>query len=211
MLSFACKWNDEKKIRAYALPDYQGYKKDKENDLALVKELHRMLDEADIVVAHNGDSFDIKKANARFAIHGLTPPSPYKTIDTLKIARAKFKFGSNKLTDLGQYLGIGGKLPHTGAHLWFSAMEGDEAAWNLMRRYNKRDVELLVKVYEKLKPWATNLPNMNLYGGNPGDCPTCQSDHVQRRGTLVKLNTTRYRFHCQECGAWFSSNEKVAA
>jgi hypothetical protein len=34
-----------------------------------------------------------------------------------------------------------------------------------MRRYNARDVELLERVYEKLKPWATNHPEPHaLYG-----------------------------------------------
>jgi hypothetical protein len=208
ILSFAVKWSDEKKIRTYALPDYPGYKKNKECDRALVKELHRVFDEADIIVAHN-IAFDVKKANARFAIHNLKPPSPYKTICTLKIARAQFKFGSNKLTDLGTYLGIGGKLPHTGAHLWFSAMSGDELAWDTMRRYNARDVELLFKVFERIKPFAPNLPNLNIYTGADG-CPTCQSGHVQRRGVMVKLNSKRHRFHCQDCGAWFASQEKAA-
>lgn len=203
ILSFAVKWSDEKKIRTYALPDYPGYSRDKECDKALVKDLWRMLDACDIAVAHNGDGFDVKKANARFIVHGLKPPSPYKTIDTLKIARSRFKFGSNKLTDLGRYLGVGQKLPHTGAHLWFSCMAGDAKSWSLMRRYNAQDVRLLERVYERIKPWAPNHPNLNLYTDGAG-CPTCQSKKVQRRGTQVKLNSKRSRFHCQSCGTWFS-------
>ena len=35
-------------------------------------------------------------------------------------------------------------------------------------------------------------------------CPTCQSDNIQRRGVMVKTNTRRHRFHCQDCGSWFS-------
>src|ERR1019366_3081154 len=119
---FAVKWSHEKQVRTYALPDYPGYKRDKESDKALVKELWRMMNDADIIIAHNGDGFDIKKSNARFIIHGLLPPATYKTIDTLKIARRHFKFGSNKLNDLGVTLGLGKKLPHTGAHLWFGCM-----------------------------------------------------------------------------------------
>ncbi len=203
ILCFSVKWSDEKKIRTYALPDYPGYKKNKECDKALVKELWRVLDSADIAVAHNGDGFDVKKANARFIIHGLKPPSPFKTVDTLKIARSRFKFGSNKLTDLGRYLGVGQKLAHTGAHLWFSCMAGDPKSWALMKRYCARDVSLLCAVYEKLKPWANNHPNLNLYNKGCG-CPTCKSANVQRRGVQVKLNSRRQRLHCQDCGTWFS-------
>ena len=203
MLSFAVQWLGERKIRTYALPDFAGYRSNKECDRALVKELWKVFDAADILVGHNSMAFDVKKANARFLVNGLRPPSPYKQIDTLKIARSRFKFGSNKLNDLGVALGVGKKLPHTGAHLWFSCMAGDPKSWALMKRYNARDVELLAAVYEKLKPWAVNHPNMNLYEDGD-DCPTCQSDNIQSRGTHVKLNSKCRRFHCQDCGAWWS-------
>ena len=203
MLSFAVKWLGEKKIHTYALPDFKGYSRNKECDKALVKELWKVFDTADILVGHNSKAFDVKKANARFLVNGLLPPSPYKQIDTLQIARSRFKFGSNKLNDLGVALGVGKKLPHTGAHLWFSCMAGDPKSWSLMKRYNARDVELLAAVYDKLKAWSPNHPNMNLYNDG-ADCPTCQSSNIQRRGVQVKLNSKRVRYHCQDCGTWFS-------
>jgi DNA polymerase III epsilon subunit-like protein len=203
MLSFAVKWQGERRVRTHALPDYSSFRRDKENDKALVLDFWRVLNEADIVIAHNGDAFDLKKGNARFIQHGLKPPAPYKTIDTLKIARSKFKFDSNRLDDLGNALGVGRKLPHTGKHLWFGCMAGQAAAWRKMRRYNARDVELLERVYEKIKPWATNHPNLNLYSGK-GGCPTCQEPTMQRRGRLATKTTVRQRFQCMSCGSWFA-------
>ena len=44
----------------------------------------------------------------------MPPPSPYKTIDTLKIARKYFGFNSSKLDDLGRVLGAGEKVRHGG-------------------------------------------------------------------------------------------------
>lgn len=202
LLSFAVKTLGDKRVKTYALPDYPGFKRDKENDKALTKELWKMMNEADIVVAHNGDNFDIKKANARFICHGLEPPAPYKTIDTLKVARRHFKFDSNKLDELGAYLKLGRKLPHTGFHLWKGCMTGDDKSWRLMRRYNARDVELLEKVYLKLRPWMTNHPNLNLYTDGSG-CPSCKSNNIQRRGVSVKQNGKRFRFQCQSCASWF--------
>src|ERR1035437_5750157 len=163
MLSFAYKWLGENKIHTRALPDYPIFKKDKENDKELVEDLHDLFDQADILIAHNGDRFDIRKTNARFIMQGLRPPSPYKTIDTLKAARRHFQFESNKLNDLGQYLKLGRKLPHTGFDLWKRCMTGEKAAWQTMRDYNARDVELLEKVYEKLKPYMTNHPDLGVY------------------------------------------------
>ena len=83
ILSYAYKWLNDTKVQAKALPDYKKvFKKDSTNDEELLKDLWKILNEADIIIAHNGDEFDIKKINARFVFHGLTPPAPYKTIDT---------------------------------------------------------------------------------------------------------------------------------
>lgn len=205
ILSFAVKWSDENKIRTYALPDYSLYRSDKENDRELVKELWKVHDQADILVAHNGDRFDIKKTNARFLAHGLTPPSTYKTIDTLKAAKSRFKFDSNRLNDLGQFLGVGKKLPHTGSHLWQSCIRGDLKSWAIMRKYNAQDVRLLEQVYLKLRPWMTNHPNFNVYTGGDG-CPKCESMNVQRRGPEVTATRKYQRFQCQDCGGWFKGD-----
>src|SRR6266487_356449 len=159
ILSFAYKWLGEKRIHTHALPDFTIFTKDREDDSGLVRELWSLLDRADIVVGHNGDRFDLRKSNARFIVHGLAPPSPYKSIDTLKIARRHFNFTSNRLDDLGQYLSVGRKLAHTGVHLWLGCMRGDEKSWTMMRRYNAQDVALLERVYLKLRPWATGHPN----------------------------------------------------
>lgn len=200
MLSYAMKWDGQKKITCKALPDYRGYKSKKDCDKALVTDLHTMMNEADVIIAHNGDAFDIKKANARFIKHGLPPVSPYKSIDTLKIARRHFKFDSNKLDSLGDYLGVGRKLPTTGKHLWFGCMNGDEKAWRLMRKYNKQDVALLERVYLKIRPWAQNHPDMRMIGGvNMFICPSCRSSNVTANGKLYTLTTIKQRMQCQEC------------
>src|ERR1035437_3916668 len=91
MLSFSDRWLGEKKVCPHALPDYPGYKRNKEDDSSLLGDLHRLFDEADILVAHNGDRFDVRKTNARFIINGMLPPKPYKKIDTLKVARRHFQ------------------------------------------------------------------------------------------------------------------------
>jgi hypothetical protein len=200
ILSFAVQWYGEKKVQTHCLPDYPHYKKHKHDDIKLVAELWKILDTADIVVAHNV-SFDIKKINARLVVHGFKPPSPYKSIDTLQIART-FKFDSNKLNNLARYLGCGAKVVHTGAHLWRGCVDGDPKAWRLMRHYNAQDVRLLVRVYERLKPWA-KLPDLRVFNGDHG-CPTCLSKNVQRRGISVARSRRYQRYHCQDCGAWHS-------
>src|ERR1044072_2516292 len=70
MLCFVAKWLDKKGMITGALTDFKTYKKDPENDRELVKQLWHLFDEADILIAHNGDQFDVKKANARFTYYG---------------------------------------------------------------------------------------------------------------------------------------------
>lgn len=203
MLCFAYKWLGEKKVTTHALPDYSNWKKDKEDDYALVKELWRLLDEADIVVAHNGRSFDIKKSNARFLVHRLGPPSPYKVYDTLTEARKIASNNSNKLDDLGAVWSLGRKLPHTGKHLWFGCMKGDPKSWATMRAYNAQDVALLEKVYLLLRPWGTH-PNVNTFSGRLQACPTCGSTHMIKRGFNRNRTSEAIRYQCLSCLKWSS-------
>ena len=208
MLSFAYKWNDGK-TQVCALPDFKLYKKDPTNDLELVRKLWELLSEADIVVAHNGDAFDNKKANSRFLFHGLPPPEPYKTVDTLKVARKYFKLNSNKLNDLGKLLNLGQKVQTGGFETWLGCMNGDPASWKIMCRYNKQDVELLYKVYQKIQGWMTNHPNVNLYSEQADSCPVCGGKHIQKRGYgFTKLGKYQRR-QCTDCGAWGRERELI--
>lgn len=201
VLSFSYKWQGQRTPTTLALSDFARFKYDREDDKALCKELWKVLDAADIVIAHNGDRFDIRKANARFLVHGLKPPAPYKSIDTLKIARRHFQFDSNKLGDLGKYLGVGHKVVTTGANLWFKCMSGDAKSWHLMKKYNARDVSLLEQVYLKLRPWYTNHPDLDMWT-RKGNCPTCESSNVTGQGYKLTKTGKRRQFKCLDCGAW---------
>lgn len=207
LLCFAAKWLNGKML-THALPDFKGYKPGSENDELLVRELWKLFDEADILIAHNGDHFDIRKANARFAYYKLPPPSPYKTIDTLKVAKRFFNFTSNKLDDLGKHLGYGRKLVHTGFNLWQGCMKGDLKAWKHMVRYNKRDVELLEEIYLHFRPWITQHPNVGAFIADTV-CPKCGSKNLQPRGFAINTTTKYQRYKCRDCGGWSRGNKNL--
>lgn len=211
MLCFAAKWLDSKGVITSALPDFKLYKKDSEDDTEVVKALWKLFDEADIIIAHNGNNFDIKKANAKFLMQGLTPPSFYQKIDTLKVARRYFKFDSNKLDDLGEYLKVGRKAETGGFALWKGCMEGKSSSWNKMVKYNKQDVVLLEEVYLKLRPWMDSHPNRNLLDNTLKMCPICGSDKLHRRGFRLTRVSKFQRYQCQSCGGWSDSRsaEKI--
>lgn len=207
MLSFAYKVQGEKKIHYHCLADYPNYSKNRTCDKALVTDLHRLVfSNSDILIGHNIDRFDSRKSKARFLAHNLPPPSPHvKTIDTLKLARSLFKLDSNKLAAIGEYLGLGGKAVTTGWKLWEACIHGDLQAWKKMGVYNRRDVDLLEQVYNRIGPWARKHPIQSGVG-----CPVCHSAHVTHRGFNVAKTRKTPRLQCQGCGHWFTG-EVIAA
>jgi len=189
MLCYSYKWLGEKKTHSVGLNTMSESK--------LVKSLYDLFNKADIIIAHNGDSFDVKMANQYFIKEGLKPNNNYKTIDTKKLAKQQFKFVSNKLDDLGDYLGIGRKLQTGGFDLWLGCMEGDKKSWSKMLKYNEQDVVLLEKVYLKLRPWCKH-PNLNLIS-NKNRCEVCQGT-LQPRGYQYNVRNRYHRYQCKECG-----------
>jgi len=208
IITFSWKWLGDTKTNVISLPDYSTYKKNKSDDKELVKKIWELFDEADVVIGHNSDEFDIKKINSRFLTHGLTPPSPYKTVDTKKIAKRYFRFDSNKLDDLGEYLSLGRKIDTGGFDLWLGCVNNDKSSWDKMCKYNKQDVILLEKIYLKMLPYITNGPNLNVLNGNLEGCPNCGSCNVMKRGFSITRTGKYQRWQCKDCSSW-SQGEKV--
>lgn len=176
-----------------------------ENDAEVVKAAWRLLDEADIVVAHNAKGFDLPTLNARFLALGLPPPRPYRVVDTLEVARKKFRWSSASLDSISYQL-LGARKSHTSFALWKGCMAGEPAAWRSMVSYCKRDVNLLARVYLKMRPWIDGHPNVNLFDPirNPA-CPRCGSLKIQRRGEYQTSTLVYQRYQCQSCNGWLRS------
>jgi predicted RNA-binding Zn-ribbon protein involved in translation (DUF1610 family) len=202
LLSFAYKWLGEKQVHVHALPDYKTYKKDRYDDKELAQDLHKVLSEAQIVIGHNMARFDERKSNARMVLNGLECPNPHQVIDTLKVARQKFAFTSNKLADLADYLGIPQKKMHVGAEQWIKAIHGDMKTWEHIKRYNKRDIEVTEQVYSKLRSYMSNHPNMNVDSGDAFACPTCGHDELIRRGPRNTKSGYKQSYQCKKCASY---------
>ncbi len=204
LMTAAWKWLDNPKIRCKA-----KNKAILDDDYELTLKVRDLLDEADIVIAHNAKKFDLPLVNARCVIHGIEPPSPYKVVDTLEVARKKFRFDSNKLEYLAKVLGCkpkGGHKKFPGFALWKACMEGDREAWKEMVEYNINDVETLEEVYIKLRPWMEQHPNVAaIIGAADIHCPKCGSSHVQKRGVITTNVNTYQRYQCMDCGGWSRS------
>jgi DNA-directed RNA polymerase subunit RPC12/RpoP len=79
-----------------------------------------------------------------------------------------------------------------------------------MRRYNKADVVLTEKVYDRLRPWISAHPHMGLWSGEEHVCGNCGSDRLQRRGFKATAISTYQQYQCQACGAWSRGKTAIA-
>jgi len=212
ILCFAWKFQHEP-THVLGLDDYQGYKPTftkqrngtllrEVSDKNLLLDLWKVLDEAEVVVGHNANRFDVKRINSRFLVHGIGPPSPYKVVDTLTADRSISQSNSHRLDAIGEERKLGRKLPHTGLKLWTDVMSGDPGAWDMMKDYNIQDVDLLERVYNQLLPWMKTHPNAGLYMNLSFACPKCGSLNVQKRGFQKNNTTVHQRYQCQDCGSW---------
>lgn len=207
ILSFAAKFVGEDQVYSYMLSPNEIASED---DSLLLENLMDVLDQASVVVAHNGRKFDMKHIKTRLLLHGFQPPLPYRIEDTLEIARREFKFSSNKLDDLCKFLGLEGKLQHSGFNLWRLVMQGDESAIETMRQYNIQDVLILEQVYLKLRAWDSRSVNKGVLNGAVSpSCAKCGSDAVYPvEDKYAFTNASKFHiFRCENCGG-ISRNRK---
>lgn len=204
ILSYAAKWIGGKEV-FFNHTGGRGPKKVRD-DKPLMGELWSLLDCADIVVAQNGQSFDLKKINCRLVIHGLGPYSPVRIVDTLRVAKKHFGFTSNKLAWMSKYLTETKKSEHKkfpGFELWTQCLADNPAAWREMKKYNVMDVIATEQLYLKQLPWISNHPNMSAYSLREDiTCPKCGSPNLQARGYAVTNAGQYQRLQCLGCGGW---------
>lgn len=207
MLTWSAKWLFDEKVMSDRLTGEEALQKD---DKRIAMSLHKLIDEADIVIAHNGKKFDIKKINTRFLLHRLPKPSPYKLIDTCLHARKSCGFSYNTLDYLGEVFGVGRKIKHSGLDLWIGAASGDDKALIEMEEYNKGDVTLLEDVYLAMRSYIDPHPNMGLYITDDSEvCPTCASDDLSHGG-IYYTNVNAYQtFSCNACGSQGRSRKAI--
>jgi len=202
MLSFAYTWYNPAGLDEIR---FERKAQRKGDDKQLMKKLWRLYDEADAVMAHNGDAFDQKKSWTRMSYHDLGPCSPYIELDTLKMSRQKFKHSSNKLDSLARFYKIGEKLPHQGMATWFGCMRNDPEHWDSMEKYNRHDVFLMDGVYRREAPYVRTKLNMQAWTGT-FTCVKCGSRDLESRGYASRGGTDKshrqWRCNVPKCGKY---------
>ena len=197
-LSWSGKWLYSSEVMGEVLTTEEARKRD---DKRIMTSLWDLFDQADILIAHNLLKFDNKRAKTRFILNGLTPPSPYQTIDTLRIAREQFSFASNRLDYLGQLMVRKGKI-ETNYGLWKRCDNGEQEALDYMLEYNKEDVNLLEEVYLEIRAWMKSHPNLAIYSEAQDECcPVCGGSNLEEKGMYCTNVSAFESLRCRDCGA----------
>lgn len=207
MMCAAWKHYDDSRTQFAVAPAYHKFVP----DAFPLEALWEAVDYADALVTYNGKKFDIPRMNTAFLEAGLNPPSPYAQIDLYQVAKKEFGFPSNKLDYITNRLLGHGKVSHQGHDLWVACMMGDPEAWALMEKYNREDVVITEELYDHIKGWIPNHPNVLLYDENPGlrACPKCGSSHYQSRGTRQLATGIYNQYQCQNCFGWFRDVKRI--
>lgn len=204
ILSYSAKWLGSDRVE-FRHTGGRGVARVRD-DKSLLGHLWKLLDEADIVIAQNGKQFDLRKINARLAMHAIGPYSPIRVIDTCLAAKRFFGFTSNKLAWLSKHLTDTPKSTHgafPGFQMWTECLRDNPKAWAAMRAYNKQDVIATEKLYLRLRPWIENHPNVATYfAGTKPVCPKCGSHKLISNGFRTNQTGLYRRLQCQGCGGW---------
>lgn len=194
-------WEGEKPI-VYSIKrpkDIWDFIKNPRNDKQIVLKMWKLLDEADIVIAHNALKFDLKKVNSRFLFYNLPPPSPYQVVDTLTAIKKVSSNTRNNLDALLKRFGLGQKLEHEGWGMWLKCKQGLAEGWRKMEEYNKRDVVGLQKLYNYILPWVQGHPNVAMFSDGMV-CSKCGSAKGFGVGGWKHNKTTKYKvWRCKNC------------
>lgn len=202
VLSWAAKWQGSKTV----IYEDVSKQRNKRDDKKILKQIWKLMDEADLIVGQNSKQFDVKKLNARFIINGMQPPSTYRQLDTKIMAKKAFGFTSNKLEYMADKLCTKyKKLKHkefAGHEMWTECLKGNPKAWKEMEKYNKHDVLALEELYNKLLAWDNTI-NFNVYHKNHSSICSCGSPNIIKKGVQYTNGGSYDRFKCTNCGKNF--------
>lgn len=193
IVCIAYKWAGEKKVHFVQWDKQQ-------NDKAMLEKIVPVMNSADEIVAHNGNKFDITWIRTRCLFHGIPMMPHYNSVDTLTLAKKKFRFNSNRLDYITKFLGLKSKK-ETNFQLWKDVtVDNSSKALKKMVDYCKNDVVILEKTWDKINNYVPAASSTAEYASQ---CPECGSEETvvnQRRTTAAGYNKVTFR--CRNCGKY---------
>lgn len=149
------------KVTILRADEYPTWDTTRSCDAPLCRDLYKILQKYDIIVAHNGARFDVPFMMARFLKWGIKWQQP-KIVDPVRLSRRYLKLGSNSLKSVTHHFGIDGKTECLGDE-WMEAKfdrgRNNKKAMDYVVDHCVADVDILEKITLKLKHLAPKISN----------------------------------------------------
>jgi DNA polymerase elongation subunit (family B) len=126
-------------------------------DKRIVEELLETFKKYDVLYTHYGADgrFDVPFIRTRAFSHGLQDRLPRNMEmfiqDTYPIAKYKLRLHNNRLDSIADAIGVTIKKTPLSPHIWALASVGHPESLEYIEIHNKRDVQILERVHQKLK------------------------------------------------------------
>jgi uncharacterized protein YprB with RNaseH-like and TPR domain len=212
MICFGYWWHDEPEPVVMRMWDYSGWDElpVEKRDLYLLKDVVKIMEEADVLIGHFSPGFDFPFIQTRCLMHGLPViPKPVH-IDTWRIAKKNLRLNNNKLKTIARAFRCDEQKSEVPLYIWRRAKAHDVEAMEIIAEYNVQDVRTQRDITEKLMPLAASMPNWNLLiDDDILHCPACGGTNLEYRGySYTKLYKYK-RLRCKDCGKWMRDRNSV--
>lgn len=200
--TIACaKWYDQPDVICLSEWDQGGRK-------TFLKRVHALMAEADIIVGHYLDNADIPWLLGDFHIPrighthkpDLKPLPPFKTVDTYKVLRAKFKSGApfKSLDAVCQILGLPSKTDRYDREAMERAAGGSAEDRQRLIDYCAGDVIATQWLYDWERPHIKNHPALFVDG--QGKLDTCRACGNVTKPIAKRYVADVFTYSMQRCG-----------
>jgi uncharacterized protein YprB with RNaseH-like and TPR domain/RNA polymerase subunit RPABC4/transcription elongation factor Spt4 len=203
VICFGYKWKHEKEPHVLYIYDYKGWDKlsIENRDKYIMKEIIKILEEADIIVGHYSKRFDHPFLQTRALIHKMGPiPKPLH-IDTWDIARRNLKCPNNRLATIARTLRNLNQKDSVSTIHWRRSKAHVVKSIKLIGEYCIQDVLTLIGIAEKIFAFSNNIPGWNVITEEEKPrCPVCGGYKFQSRGFIYTKLYSYKRLSCKKCG-----------
>ena len=205
-LSYAGKFLGEETIHYLD----QRYAEDVKDDRQLIEGLHHLISQADVLVGHNLDQFDIKMFNSRAALYDLEPLHDLKTWDTMKLVKSKFRLPSFSLDYCARFFKLenqkSGHSKFPGDQLWDECIAGNVEAWDECSHYNRQDCIVTEELFLKMAKFCKQV---NVQAYMQKRVCVCGSEEFYKDGFETNKQSTHQRYRCRSCLKPFVAKENL--
>jgi hypothetical protein len=186
------------------------YGLDYRDDRQIVEGLHHLINEADWIIGHNSDRFDLKKFNAKSEKYLLDDIHEKTQWDTLKMLKSKYSLASNSLDYAAKYFDLKerksghGKFP--GKSLFDECKKGNMEAWQELELYNKQDVKVTWELFQRL---AKKDKRINMQSFYQRQVCICGNEKFHKDGFRFTRQGRFQIYRCNQCSKTFTAKENL--